>query len=221
MPLGGVAIGAEEVDAKSKKPLAELYVPYNKNDKPDKPEQAAIDEVIKDNKDIAANLRLTALSGANDYGEVFSNLDFLKPTFILISINFWIDFGAVIAFTANYSNGLALTRGTPNKDAKLVSLDKLGYRERIIGCSIEEGRPVTEPKPDTEAEAKSGATKLRITSVKLYTNRGRSLIAQASDWASINRKKEGKRGGFDYKDLATKDFDPPLEGGYLKGIFLL
>lgn len=204
MPLSGQEIVPTKVTDLSQHP--KLYVETDGHSI-ELGEQTAINEIIKAQPAISDHLRLTALSGSTKEGSFFSGLEFVRPNFVISELSVEVAEGAVAALSYRYTNGLVLSRGCPRTGGKPIVLKSLDIKERIVACSIETGRP------------SNGSTELRVTALRLHTNRGRSLLGQAADWTKPDSGKRGYRGGVQYHDLTLADFDPPMGKGSLRGFW--
>lgn len=85
-------------------------------------------------------------------------------------------------------------------------MTNFGTGERIIAATIQSGKG---PKDAEEA---------RVISLHLYTNRGRSLVAQAANCLPLGEKKHS-RDGVVYTDVVIKCYDTPLKDGNVKGLW--
>ena len=204
MPLSGQEIKPTEVKDISKHP--KLYVETDGLPL-EAEEQTSIDEMTKAQPAISDHLRLTGLCGSTKEGSFFSALEFVRPNFVISELSVEIAEGAVAALSCRYTNGLVLSRGCGRTSGKPIVLKSLGLKERIVACSIETGRP------------SNGSTELRVTALKLHTNRGRSLLGQAADYTTPSPSKKCYRGGIPYQDLTIVDFDPPMGKASLRGFW--
>ena len=162
-----------------------------------------MDKIKDERPGISTNLRVTAAAGAFDRGTSFNNLDVLQPDWNLTKICIEISWGAVQAFWLYYDNGLIISRGS-TRQGKMVEMSTFARGERIIAATIHTGL--------------NGANNRRVLSLNLYTNRGRSLIGQASNIIDQGRKNQ-TRDGEDYSDVSIKSFDSPFKEGNLKGLW--
>ncbi|KAI9835476.1 MAG: hypothetical protein M1837_003785 [Sclerophora amabilis] len=206
VPLSGAKIAPVEPVKQAKPGLPDLYAPTGtlSSDENDK-----IATLQKDRVNLSEHLRLTAPVGsytAGTSGRPFCNLDFMQPDFVISSISVEIYAGVVAALTVVYTNGLVLTRGKSRSRESQIALADLGTEERIIAGSIETGVPAT------------GSPEPRVTSLKLYTNRGRGLLGQAKD-RRFQGGRNGVRDGIEFKDLLTTSWDTPIADGYVKGFW--
>lgn len=140
-------------------------------------------------------------------GTLFCNLDFVKPDFSLRTVTVSMNGGVVAGLSVRYANGLLATVGTAGGDKHITLTVRPDDGEKIIACSIETGR--------VKGEANATA---RVTSVRLYTNRGPDLIGNAEDWKpAVNS--QGTRGGVEFESLSMKHFDPLLVNAHVKGFW--
>lgn len=188
---------------KSKHP--ELYVETPNSSSLSSEEQAAVDQIMKDQPSISDNLRLTSLCGSPSEGSFFTSLEFQRPNFVISDIFVEIAEGSLAFLSCKYTNGLVLTRGG-SRGGVQVALRDFSPKEGVISCTIETGRVV-------------GSSQDRVTAIRLHTNRGRSLVAQAPDYMKAGPKKQAYRGGVSYENLILTDFDPPMGGATLRGFW--
>ena len=90
----------------------------------------------------------------------------------------------------SYTNGLVWRRGRQYNqiESKYVKLADLAGRERLIACTIETGEEMKNGEPDVKLAPQKGdkldttaPAEPRITRLKLYTNRGRLLVANGGN----------------------------------------
>ena len=146
---------------------------------------------------------MTAPAGSPDRGTSFNNLDFLQPDWNLTKIRIEIAWGAVHAFWLHYDNGLIISRGKTN-NGKMVEMSGFAMGERIIAATVHTGSSVFREEP-------------HVLSLNLYTNRGRSLIGQASKISKSGKEQE--RDNCTYYNVSIKSFDSPFKDGNLKGFW--
>ena len=147
---------------------------------------------------------MTAPVGSPEKGTSFNNLDFLQPDWNLTKIRIEIAWGAVQAFSLHYDNGLIISRGGKTNNGKIVEMSGFAMGERIIAATVHTGSSVFREEP-------------HVLSLNLYTNRGRSLIGQASK--ITKNGKEQERDNCTYYDVSIKSFDSPFKDGNLKGFW--
>ena len=169
-------------------------------------EQSALDKVKDQRPAIGTNLRVTAPAGSLKSGTSFNNLDFLQPDWNLTKVRIQIEGGAVQAFWLHYDNGLIISRGQ-TRNGKMVEMSEFAMGERIIAATVHTGIK------------DFGIEEARVISLNLYTNRGRSLIGQASTCIYQGREKKHLRDDIVYRDVSIKSFDSPLKDGNLKGLW--
>ncbi|OJD38586.1 phenylacetyl-ligase [Diplodia corticola] len=172
-------------------------------------EKTKVKKLEEENPGLAKHTRMDVPHGSWDTGRLFCSLDYLKPDWILaeVSVNVWR--GVVCTLTLRYTNGLITTFWRPNPQGKLVRLRlNVAADEKIVACSVESGRLV-------HFDADAG---VRITALRLSTNRGSTLVGQPPDWAEPSQK-WSIRGGTLFEDLQMVHFDPILEGGWLQGFW--
>lgn len=169
-------------------------------------EDAKAKSYAVDQPDVGVFQKLAPMVGSAQ-GTLFCNLDFVKPDFSLRTISVDVNDGVVIGISARYTNGLLAAVGTAggNYRASLTVHHEDG--EKIIACSIETGR----------VRGQDNAP-LRVTAVRLYTNRGPDLLGNSEDWKpAVNG--EGIRDGIQFENLSMKHFDPLLVNAQIKGFW--
>ena len=241
-PLAIDLISTETDDADQ--PVPSLY-PEGK--KPlDAKAQVIYDKIINTQPTIGRHLRMEALIGSPpettpgststaSAASVFNNLEFLRSDFAIQKVEVQVVGGAVGALSVRYSNGMVMTQGSIRTGIPTIPLVmSLQRQEKIISCSIEVGRKAppttvavtgasstTTPAGDGKEKEKpkeSPPGPIQITAIKLYTNRGQSLVGQAAD-ARVSADKTGLRGSEKYIELQSVDLDPLMEKGHLKGFW--
>lgn len=168
-------------------------------------ETGALDALKEQRPTLGKNLRVTAPLGSQNNGSAFNNLEFLQPEWSMTAIQVEIADGALAAFWLHYDNGLILSRGK-TRGGKRIEMTNFGTGERIIAATIQSGKV---PKDAEEA---------RVISLHMYTNRGRSLVAQAANCLPLGEKKHS-RDGVVYNDVVIKCYDTPLKDGNVKGLW--
>ncbi|KAK0760790.1 hypothetical protein N5P37_005726 [Trichoderma harzianum] len=169
-------------------------------------EDAKAKSYAVDQPDVGVFQKLAPMVGSAQ-GTLFCNLDFVKPDFSLRTISVDVNDGVVTGISARYTNGLLAAVGTAggNYRASLTVHHEDG--EKIIACSIETGR----------VRGLDNAP-LRVTAVRLYTNRGPDLLGNSEDWKpAVNG--EGIRDGIQFENLSMKHFDPLLVNAQIKGFW--
>lgn len=172
-------------------------------------------DFVTKNHDIGRHLQVTKAVGAPSYGDWFNNMDFIKDDWHIktIRVKYWA--GMIGGITIEYDNGLVVQRGEPAPDKSVVKDDDVkelgpfGSKERIVAGSVQTGMF-------------HGGEHLCILSLRLYTNRGGSLIADTPD-NKIEQVPDDpnkiKRDGYTYHTLETHHFDCPMNKGTLKGFY--
>ncbi|KAK0515643.1 hypothetical protein JMJ35_001677 [Cladonia borealis] len=166
-------------------------------------EPSSLDKVKEERPGICTNLRVTAPAGSPDRGTSFNNLDFLQPDWNLTKIRIEIAWGAVQAFWLHSDNGLIISRGKTN-NGKMVEMSGFAMGERIIAATVHTGSSVFREEP-------------HVLSLNLYTNRGRSVIGQASKISKSGKEQE--RDNCTYYNVSIKSFDSPFKDSNLKGFW--
>ncbi|KAK6543512.1 hypothetical protein TWF694_000258 [Orbilia ellipsospora] len=214
--------------AKGEIPIGTKYPPLCQQlDDVSDEERLQITNIVARQTDIAGYFRLSPPVGSKTEAEAFNDLDFLKYNFLISSIKVRVDKGVVVAMQTKYTNGLMVAHGDISSNSgKEYTLSNLGKKEKIIACSIEAGEPI-QSQGGTTSESSSGLPSTmepskdlqRITSIKLYTNRGRTLQGQADNWRESGRDGKGKRDDTNFSKLTLKHYDQQLDKGFIKGFW--
>ena len=164
--------------------------------------------LMRDRINIADHFRLEPPVGDESAGQFFCNLDFVQPNFVISSVSASMAFGAIAFITVTYTNGLILSKGNSQaaEPNDIVKLTGLGTTERIVAGSVEVGTEVDPPKGK------------RVISLKLFTNRGRSLIVDAKKKTLLEGTKK-RLDDVDYGDISVSSWDTPLGNGSLRGFW--
>ncbi|KAK0609008.1 hypothetical protein DIS24_g12593 [Lasiodiplodia hormozganensis] len=171
-------------------------------------EKAKVEKLRAENPGLGKQTRMDVPRGAEGTGKVFCSLDYLKPDWVLaeVSVNVWR--GVVCTLSLRYTNGLVTTFGKIDPRGRLIRLRlKIEANEKIVGCSVETGQSDS-----------IDANRVRITALRLSTNRGSTLVGQSSDWKEPIQQ-SSTRDGAAFERLQMVHFDPILEGGYLHGFW--
>ncbi|KAL7815141.1 hypothetical protein V8C26DRAFT_402544 [Trichoderma gracile] len=158
-----------------------------------------------DQPDVGKFQKLAPMVGSPQ-GTLFCNLDFVKADFSLRTVTVDVNDGVVIGISVRYTNGLLAAVGTSGGRRSTLTVHHEDG-EKIIACSIETGR-------------RKGVDKapIRVTALRLYTNRGPDLLGNSEDWKSAV-KGEGIRDGIQFEQLELKHFDPLLVNAQIKGFW--
>lgn len=151
-------------------------------------------------------IRMTAPVGDFSAGSQFCFLDFLREDCLIHALKVEFFQGACTALTTTYTNGLVVVRGKSSPRSTAFEISNFSG-DHLIAGSIEVGTPVT-----------GADTAKCVTSIKLYTNRGRSLIATANEDRFITGT-SARRDGIEYSGLSTTSWDSPLISGFIKGFW--
>ncbi|KAM0227454.1 hypothetical protein ACHAPO_011516 [Fusarium lateritium] len=170
------------------------------------PELAKADSYLETQPDIGVSMRLAPMVGS-DFGSMFCNLDFVKADFSLRTVSVEVEKGVLVSISVRYANGLQATMGTPGGSHKISLTLRPSDGQKIIACSIETGR--RKDSPDAT---------VRITALRLYTNRGPDLEGHAKDWVQSHNE-TGLRDNIEFKDLKLVHFDPLLVNAHIKGFW--
>lgn len=193
----------------------------------EEPERVAITDLERERPTIGRFFRLAKPVGSAKMGTPFNNVDFLRFNTYITDVHVEVYKGIVSYIETTYSNGLVARHGgryDPNA-TKVVKLGNLGQHERIIAASVETGKPgdPNAPQPDKSKQTidTSPPAEARITRLKLYTNRGRQLVAEDAPRAldDFALKTSDTRGPRYFNDLTVTHFDPIMDNSYIKGFW--
>ncbi|KAK0524345.1 hypothetical protein OC834_005576 [Tilletia horrida] len=165
--------------------------------------------------DVVDTLRLTPPLGSEALqhpGELFTALDFVQPSILLREVTVTVAEGVVCGIACRYTNGMSWKRGDPYPDTDDVKQFQLKLnlkaQERITSAIITVGTEEVHTKPE------------HVISVKLVSNRGRSILAYDDKVKRAGFNKcfigSGKRA---FTSVRTITFESPLERGFLVGFW--
>ncbi|KAJ6000014.1 hypothetical protein N7481_000423 [Penicillium waksmanii] len=175
-------------------------------------EQRAMQALVDINPMIGGSFHVSSAAGDEFQGKLFNNLDYLKPDWEVRSIRAEIAEGALVYLAVSYENGL-LSRN----DSRVKKFGPFLPGERISSASIEHGRRL-------------GEKYSQVLGLRLFTNRGRGLIARAlhsepgtapadSGAKDAEPKKTIVRDGVPYEMVNVIYLDVPFNPGTVKGFF--
>ncbi|KAJ2994488.1 hypothetical protein NUW58_g1543 [Xylaria curta] len=144
-------------------------------------ERLSLTELERERPTIGRFFRLAKPVGSAKTGTPFNNVDFLRFDTHITDVHVEVYKGVVSYIEVKYSNGLLARHGGQydSNATKYFKLKGLGRHERIIAAAVETGKSGM-PEPDKPKEKiDTSPVEPRITRLKLYTNRGRKLAAQA------------------------------------------
>ncbi|KNG51198.1 hypothetical protein DDE82_005910 [Stemphylium lycopersici] len=156
-------------------------------------------------------------------GQSFDNLDFVKSDWAVSAIRTEVANGALVYLAVKYANGLLVEKGKPSADkARVKIFGNFGSGERITSASIEHGAPRV-PSSITSSTAKDtdkeeSPTRL-VLGLRLFTNRGRHLIARALHSQLEEKSGVVIRDGVAFEDVKIQYIDLPFSSGTLQGFF--
>ena len=188
-------------------------------------EKLALIELLQERPTVSRYYRLGTPVGSSMVGKLFNDLDFLKHSVHIVSAKVGVAKGIVCQIVVEYSNGLVCSHGHSQDTMDQAELLELSNEERIIACSIETGEEITQGEADEKARPTKGdkldttKPRTRITRFKLYTNRGRALVAQDKGVNEQNLAKIDNRGIRRFRNLTLYHFDPIMEKSYIKGFW--
>lgn len=196
-------------------------------------ERVSITNLERERPTISRFFRLAKPVGSSTTGTPFNNVDFLRYDTYVTAVHVEVYNGVVSYIETTYSNGLVARHGgkyDPNSTT-VHTLQNLGLHERIIAATVETG-VVGDPASSGNGQDKDLVQKpsqSRITRLKLYTNRGRSLVAEqaprvAADQAprvldDTDIKPTDMRGRRHFNELTVTHFDPAMDDCYFKGFW--
>lgn len=171
-------------------------------------EKQKVRDLVAEHPNIGAHIRISPPCGEGSSGSTFCSLDFLKPDWIVAKVVVQVSCGAIATITIHYANGLSTVFGPRRQGGKLFELElDIAKKEKIVSCSFEMGRVVG-----------MGNSPLRMTALRLSTNRCSVLIAQAGNWKQpLNGL--SKRASVSFKDLQMVDYDQPMSNGHIVGFW--
>ncbi|KAL9115746.1 MAG: hypothetical protein Q9227_000114 [Pyrenula ochraceoflavens] len=203
--------------------LAEGSALFTANSKLSEEEQAAMQALIADNQAIGENFQVSSAAGDEARGSYFNNLDYLKQDWSIRSIRTELSEGALIYLAVSYANGLLVEKGAvrllldqlsqttdanfsqPCDSSRVKKFGPFFPGERINSASIEHGR-------------RAGEKDSQVLGLRLFTNRGRGLIARA-----LHSEPAGEGGmirdGVTYEKVGVLYLDVPFNSGTIKGFF--
>ncbi|KAI0147799.1 hypothetical protein GGR57DRAFT_475869 [Xylariaceae sp. FL1272] len=226
-PLSGRRIGAKQLTEQEQKEqlekeeneaagIKDLYTP---EDKIEQDEKTAFDSLLATNPYLGSDFQVSSAVGDTSKGELFNNLDFLKPEWHIRSIRTEMFSGALVYLAISYSNGLLVERGASRDKTRIKRFGPFLPGERINSVSIEHGKEKA-PEPTEENGKKKMAPMMptQILGLRLFTNRGRALIARALK-STPGEKGVVVKDGITYENVNVLYVDVPFPLGTLKGFF--
>ncbi|KAI8633210.1 hypothetical protein F5Y19DRAFT_294110 [Xylariaceae sp. FL1651] len=189
---------------------------YTVDEKLEQEEKDAFDGLLGANPLLGVDFRVSSAVGDSLKGDSFNNLEFLKPNWHIRGIRTEMYNGALSYLAVSYSNGLLVERGAPRDKTRIKKFDSFLPGERINSVSIEHGR---EKAPETTDKDKmSVMMPTQILGLRLFTNRGRALIARAFK-STPGEKGIVVKDGITYENVGVLYIDVPFSSGTLKGFF--
>ncbi|KAJ5150900.1 uncharacterized protein N7482_010152 [Penicillium canariense] len=194
--------------------IAEGSPLFTENDKLSEEEKAAMQALLATDPMIGENFRVSSAAGDEFQGRPFNNLDYLKRDWEIRSIRAEVAEGALVYLAVSYENGLLVEKGASRDGSRVKKFGPFFAGERINSASIEHGRRV-------------GETHSQVLGLRLFTNRGRGLIARAlhSEPGSTpgstgsEPRKTIVRDGVPYENVSVLYLDVPFNLGSMKGFF--
>ncbi|KAF4544017.1 Phenylacetyl-ligase [Lasiodiplodia theobromae] len=171
-------------------------------------EKQKVRDLVAEHPNIGAHIRLSPPCGEGSRGSTFCSLDFLRPDWIVAKVVVQVSCGAIATIAIHYANGLSTVFGPRRQGGKLFELElDTAQKEKIVSCSFEMGRVVGMVN-----------SPLRMTALRLSTNRCSILMAQAGNWKHP-MKGLSKRASVSFKDLQMVDYDQPISNGHIVGFW--
>ncbi|KAH9874036.1 hypothetical protein IAQ61_004664 [Plenodomus lingam] len=166
-------------------------------------EVRSFDSLLLENPTLSAHFRASSAVGESDnaVGKLFNNLEFLKSDWVITSIRTEMANGALVFLAVHYGNGLV-----SQDKARVKKFGPFAPGERINSASIEHGKRKGENMPK------------QVLGLRLFTNRGRSLIARALH-SDTTDKGLVTRDGVIYEEVKVQYMDMPFNSGTIKGFF--
>ncbi|KAI1181656.1 hypothetical protein F5B17DRAFT_436517 [Nemania serpens] len=223
-PLSGRRIAAKPLSEQEQKDQLEkeereadgIKDLYSTEEKLEQEEKDAFDGLLGTNPLLGVDFRVSSAVGDSSKGESFNNLEFLKPDWHVRAIRTEMYNGALSYLAVSYSNGLLVERGAPRDKTRIKKFDSFMAGERINSVSIEHGREKAPEKTDKDKTSTMMPT--QILGLRLFTNRGRSLIARALK-STPGEKGTVVKDGVTYENVSVLYIDVPFSSGTLKGFF--
>ncbi|KAI1321093.1 hypothetical protein F5Y16DRAFT_417104 [Xylariaceae sp. FL0255] len=226
-PLSGRRIAAKQLTEEEQKAQLEkeeneaagIKDLYTADDKLEQDEKTAFDSLLATNPYLGSDFQISSAVGETTKGELFNNLEFLKPEWHIRAIRTEMFNGALVYLAISYSNGLLVERGASRDKTRIKKFGPFLPGERINSVSIEHGKEKA-PEPVEEDGKKKMAAMMptQILGLRLFTNRGRALIARALKSAP-GEKGIVVKDGVTYESVNVLYIDVPFPMGTLKGFF--
>ncbi|KAK4221372.1 hypothetical protein QBC38DRAFT_513609 [Podospora fimiseda] len=213
IPLTGRRIQAKpqteeerKKEAKRLEDLAKAPALHSREEafEPDEIEEFA--KCVEQDPSIGHHVQVTRSVGStNKANKWFNHLDFLREDWHIRSIKIRVSEAVVRSLTVEYENGLVVQRGGVGTNGHTFELSSLIPGERITSGAIETGHYCSADNPT-------------ILSIQLFTNRGRSLVAQSAQSKPLG---EGRalKDGHEFDKIKIVHFDNPFSKGTLKGFY--
>ncbi|KAI1266124.1 hypothetical protein F5Y18DRAFT_435050 [Xylariaceae sp. FL1019] len=226
-PLSGRRIAAKQLTEQEQKEQLEkeeneaagIKDLYTAEDKIEPDEKAVFDSLLATNPYLGSDFQVSSAVGDTSKGEPFNNLEFLKPEWHIRSIRTEMFNGALVYWAISYSNGLLVERGVSRDKTRIKRFGPFLPGERINSVSIEHGREKA-PTPTQENGKQKIAAMMptQVLGLRLFTNRGRALIARALK-STPGEKGVVVKDGITYENVTVLYVDVPFPLGTLKGFF--
>ncbi|KAF2743081.1 hypothetical protein M011DRAFT_529339 [Sporormia fimetaria CBS 119925] len=226
-PLSGRRIAAKELSEedqekmlRDEEELAADAPLFKESEGLSQEEELAFNTALKDTPTLGQHFRASRAVGDSLAGESFNNIDFLKPDWNVTWIRTEMGKGALVYLAIRYSNGIVVEKGAFRDQSRLKTFGPFLLGERINSASIEHGVEHKESVKEGETKEKkiTETSHTQILGLRLFTNRGRALVARASK-SEIIDKGIVIRDGVTYKDVNVTYIDAPFHSGSIKGFF--
>ncbi|RYN93450.1 hypothetical protein AA0119_g9487 [Alternaria tenuissima] len=155
-------------------------------------------------------------------GQGFDNLDFVKSDWAVSAIRTEMANGALVYLAVKYANGLLVEKGKSADKARIKIFGDFSSGERITSASIEHGAPqvASSIASGTGKGTNEEETPTRLVlGLRLFTNRGRHLIARALHSQLGEKSGVVVRDGVTFEDVKIQYIDLPFSSGTLQGFF--
>jgi len=188
-------------------------------------ERLSVTDLERERPTISRFFRLSKPVGSSKTGTPFNNVDFLRYDTYVTAVHVEVYKDIISYIEMTYSNGLVARHGGKyDPNATVVrTLQNLGLHERIIAATVETGVE-GEPKSPGNGQSKDlgqAPSESRITRLKMYTNRGRSIVAEDAPRSldDTDVKPTDTHGPRHFDELTVTHFDPSMDNSCFKGFW--
>ena len=206
-----------------------LYVTSPGGDDLTEEEKQGLEKLKQDHPGIGKHLRVSSAIGERQKGVPFTNLDFLQPDWEVQAIRVEVARGAIAYIEVEYENGLVLRKGQvrfsfiATKTSFLdIHVDYANTYFKTAGGLVKELKSFLPGERVTFASLESGEPSTggntRVLAVRLYTNHGRRLLAQAAK-NEVGQNGTITKDGIQYEKVTSIYVDAPLPKATFRGFF--